>query len=216
MHHHISINSQVAFNFEQECRSTIPSSLCLDNLVAINRSVGYYLIVMPLKPISNFVYLIHLFICTPWSITWHIFMSLPLDGFAMSITPLVSSSLLILGPSTSSPNVTALNMKKSHCNTNKPPHDFLVLCEFVPYSLCRKPNRRFAWLVDELSKLQPCLELCRFAWALLKPRLQDRKCHFLREWHENQIIISFLNGWCITRGTQPKREMVCLKSRCCN
>jgi hypothetical protein len=149
-------------------------------------------------------------------IMWHTFVSLPLDGFAMSITPLVSSSLLILGPSTSSPNVTALNMKKSRCNTNKPPHDFLVLCEFVPYSLCRKPNRRFAWLVDELSKLQPCLELCRFAWALLKPRLQDRKCHFLREWHENQIIISFLNGWCITRGTQPKREMVCLKSRCCN
>jgi hypothetical protein len=59
-------------------------------------------------------------------IMWHTFVSLPLDGFTVSITPLVSSSLLILGPSTSSPNVIALSMKKPHRNTSKPSHDFLV------------------------------------------------------------------------------------------
>jgi hypothetical protein len=65
-----------------------------------------------LKPMANIIHLIHLFICAPLFIRWHAFVSLLLDDFTKSTTPLVSSPLLVHGLSPSSPCVTALSMKQ--------------------------------------------------------------------------------------------------------
>jgi hypothetical protein len=76
----------------------------------------------------------------------------------------------------------------------------------VPNSLCRKLDRRFTfdWLTSYLN--------CKLALnCASSPRhfssqdLQEGNCHFLSEWQENQIIISFWNGWHITQGTQQKK-----------
>jgi hypothetical protein len=73
----------------------------------------------------------HLFIVLLWSIMWHTFMSLPLDGFIMAITLLVSSPCLSLDLVRLRLNVTPLSMKKPRCNTRKPSHDFLASCALL-------------------------------------------------------------------------------------
>jgi hypothetical protein len=80
----------------------------------------------------------------------------------------------------------------------------------VPYSLCGKPNRRFTfdWLTSGLE-CNLALNCVGSPRRFSRQDLQDGKCHFLTEWQENQIIISFQNGWRITRGTQPERNVLC-------
>jgi hypothetical protein len=51
-------------------------------------------------------------LCSLGSIMRHTFVSLLLDDFAKSTTPLVSSPLLIRKPTPSSPSMTALNLKR--------------------------------------------------------------------------------------------------------
>jgi hypothetical protein len=46
------------------------------------------------------------------------------------------------------------------------------------------------WLVDELPKLQSCLDLCRFAEVLLQPGLQDGKHPF--HWNGPENLITTL------------------------
>jgi hypothetical protein len=84
-----------AFYLEQECRSTISSFVI--SLITLSPLIAPLVatqLFMSLKPISNFVHLIPLVVVLLWSIVCHAFVSLPLDGFAMLVTPLVSSSLL--------------------------------------------------------------------------------------------------------------------------
>jgi hypothetical protein len=130
-----------------------------------------------LKPISNFVHLNPLVVCALWAIACHVIMSLPLVGFTMWVTSLVRSLLLILGvlarPWTQfpSPCVTALSLKRHHheqASSWRP-------CELcLTYCVGTRPWVHFL-LVDELSRLQPYLELCRLAQMLLKPGLARRK-----------------------------------------
>jgi hypothetical protein len=97
-------------------------------------SVGRYQIVMSLEHILNFVHLIRLSFDLLWSIACHTFISLPLDGFPMSTTQLVSSPLLILGPSTLRLSVTTLSMKR-HCHSTSEPS-----CDLLPpRELCLTP-----------------------------------------------------------------------------
>jgi hypothetical protein len=134
------------------------------------------IILSSLKPMANFFPWIRLFMVLLWSLAWHTFMLLLLDDFAKSITPLVSSSLPILGPSNSSPHVTAVRMKRHHHDASKPSHNFLASCVLL---LVRATQQQVHfWLVNKLSRLQPCLELCWFTHALLKPGLARRKMSF--------------------------------------
>jgi hypothetical protein len=66
------------------------------------------------------------------------------------------------------------------------------------------------------SKLQHCLELCRFIQALLKTKVARWKVHFLVRVSKRLMYIIRRNGWRITRGTQPERRMLHLESRCYN
>jgi hypothetical protein len=85
----------------------------------------------------------------------------------------VSSLLLVREPSLSSPFVTTLSMKRCHHYPSKPSHDFLASCVLL---LMREtqPQVHF-WLVDKLSRVQPCLALCRFTQVLLKSGFARRK-----------------------------------------
>jgi hypothetical protein len=76
----------------------------------------------------------------------------------------------------------------------------------VPNSLCRKLDRRFTfdWLTSYLN-CKLALNCASSPRRFSSQDLQEGNCHFLSEWQENQIIISFWNGWHITRGTQPKK-----------
>jgi hypothetical protein len=80
-----------------------------------------------------------------------------------------------MDPSPSLPCMTSLILK--HCRHHEKAFSWL------PCKLCLTPcagNSTIGslWLVDKLPKLQPCLELCRFAQALLKPRHAEQKVPF--------------------------------------
>jgi hypothetical protein len=66
------------------------------------------------------------------------------------------------------------------------------------------------------SKLQPYLELCRFVQTLLKTKVARWKAHFLIGIGKRPRWIIHQNGWHMTRGTQLKRRVLRLESRCCN
>jgi hypothetical protein len=74
---------------------------------------------------------------------------------------------------------------------------------------------RYEWLMSS-SKLQPCLELCQFAQALLKTELQGEKCISLLALARGSNYDILLDGWRITRDTQPKRKILFLDSCCYN
>jgi hypothetical protein len=85
--------------------------------------------------------------------------------------------------------------------------------QVVPDPLCGKTQPQvYFWLVNKLSKLQPCFELCRYAHVLLKPGLARRKVSLPPIVARETIIVSFQNGWRITQGTQPKIKILCLDS----
>jgi hypothetical protein len=73
----------------------------LNNLVAIDHFMGRCLIIYVLEAHIELYPFDSPDDVLLWSIARHAFMSLTLDGFAMSVTLLVSSPLLILGPSIS-------------------------------------------------------------------------------------------------------------------
>jgi hypothetical protein len=78
-----------------------------------------------------------------------------------------------------------------------------------------KPRISSDWLISS-SKLQPCLELCRFAQALLKTEVARWKVHFLIRIGKRPLCNIRRNGWCITQGTQPKRRKSHLESHSYN
>jgi hypothetical protein len=63
------------------------------------------------------------------------------------------------------------------------------------------------------SKLQPCLELCRFVQALLKTKVARWKAHSFSEYVKRPICNIHQNGWCITQGTQLERRVLPMESR---
>jgi hypothetical protein len=67
-------------------------------------------------------------------------------------------------------------------------HDLLAPCNSCLLVVLRKQPPVHFWLVNELPKLQYCLELCLFAQGLLKPGLQDGKCPFHWNGPENLIM----------------------------
>jgi hypothetical protein len=109
-----------------------------------------FIVLSSLKPMENFVCLIHLFVVLLRSITWHAFMSLLLNDFVESITLMVSSSLFIPGPSPSSPCVTTLSMK-SRCH--KPQQTFPLLASCALILVQKTRLWVHFWLVDKLSRL---------------------------------------------------------------
>jgi hypothetical protein len=68
------------------CHATVGS------LLLYPTKLWSFIIPSSLKPMANFVHLIHLFVVLPWSITWHTFVSLLLNDFTKSTTLLVTSS----------------------------------------------------------------------------------------------------------------------------
>jgi hypothetical protein len=122
----------------------------------------------------NFVQSVHLFVVLLRSIAWHAFMSLLLDDFAKSITPLVSSSLLILGPSPSSPCVTAPSPNGRHHK-----HAF----SWAPCELCLTPcvedltagSLLIGWQTVQIVTLPWIVSVRQ---TLLKSRLARRKVSF--------------------------------------
>jgi hypothetical protein len=82
---------------------------------------------------GKFIHWIRLFVRAPLV---HLMARLCVTPLSMasSITLLVSLSLLIFGPSASSPCVTALSMKRLRHDVSTPSHDFLVPCK-----LCLTP-----------------------------------------------------------------------------
>jgi hypothetical protein len=87
---------------------------------------------------------------------------------------LVSSPLLVCGPSLSSPCVTALAWREFVAS--KPSHDFLVSCALL--LVWETQSQVHFWLVDKWSRMQPCLKLCRFAQTLFKAGLARWKVSF--------------------------------------
>jgi hypothetical protein len=87
------------------------------------------------------------------------------------------------------------------------PHDLLAPCNSCLLVVLENQPPVHIWLVDELSKLQSCLELCWFGQVLLPLGLQYGNSPFLLElaWESNHDTLP--NGWCITHGTQPKWNM---------
>jgi hypothetical protein len=77
---------------------------------------------------------------------------------------------------------------RNHCSLIKLPHDLLAHCNLCFLVLLKNQLPVHFWLVDELPKLQSCLELCRFTQAFLQPGLQVGKCPFHRLWPENLIM----------------------------
>jgi hypothetical protein len=73
----------------------------------------------------------------------------------------------------------------------------------------------FDWFMSS-SKFQRCLELCRFAQALLKTKVARWKAHFLVRISKRPMYTICWNGWHITRGTQPERRLSHLESHCYN
>jgi hypothetical protein len=98
---------------------------------------------------------------------------------------------------------------RTRCRLVKFLHDLLSPCNLCLLVLLENRPPVHFFLVDELSRLQTCLELCWFTQALLQPWLQDGKCR-------KSNYGTLPNGWCITQGTQPKGKMSCLKSWCYN
>jgi hypothetical protein len=102
----------------------------------------------------------------------------------------------------------------THCSFIKFPRDLLSSCNSCLLVLLENQLPVHFWLVDELSKLQSCLELCRFIQALLQLGLQDGKHPFLLELARESNYGTLPNGWRITQATQPKGKMSYLKSHC--
>jgi hypothetical protein len=99
--------------------------------------------------------------------------------------------------------------KDTRHNPRKLSHDALFLrCE-------AKQRVVFDWLLSS-SKLQPCLECCRFAQAPLKTKVVRWKAHSFSESVKRLMCNIHWNGWCITRGTQPKSRVLPLESRSYN
>jgi hypothetical protein len=68
------------------------------------------------------------------------------------------------------------------------------------------------WSIS-LYKLQPSLELYRFAQALLKTKAIRWKAHLILRVAKGPLCNIHQNGWRITRGTQPESRMLHLESR---
>jgi hypothetical protein len=103
---------------------------------------------------------------------------------------------------------------RNRCNRVKLPRDLLA-----PYNSClpvmlENQAPIHSWLVDELPKLQSCLKLCQLTQALLQPRTARWETTFLMELAQESDYDTHLNGWHITRGTQPKGRMSCLEFHC--
>jgi hypothetical protein len=160
----------------------------------------------PFEPPLTFVLL--------WFIVWHAFMLLSLVGFTMWECPCLSlESLPTLGPSTSSPCMTALSLRR-----HRQEHAF----SWLPCELCLIPcvgklwPQVYFWLVGKLSILQPYLELCRFAHALLKLGLARWKV-LLPLRVARELRYSILSEWMAyySRYATGKKGLM-LGFSCCN
>jgi hypothetical protein len=152
---------------------------------------------------ANFVRSIHLFVVLLWSIAWHVFVSHLLDDFVESITLMVSSSLLILGPSASSSCVTAPSLK-GRCHEQA---SSWRLCE-----LCLTPCLENSTAGSLLTSWQ-AVQIANLPWIMpVHPGAsQARICKMesvtsSRNGKRTKIIIFFQNGWHISRGTQPESK----------
>jgi hypothetical protein len=109
-----------------------------------------------------------------------------------------------------------MGLNTSSCGRNrynriKLPHDLPAPCNSCLLVVLENQPPVHFWLVDELTKLQSYLELCRFTQTLLQPRIARWETSFPLELAWESDHGTRLNGWCITRGTQPKGRMSCLE-----
>jgi hypothetical protein len=83
-----------------------------------------------------------------------------------------------------------LNTSSHHincCSLIKLLHDLLAPCNSCFLVMLKNQPPVHFWLVNELPKLQSCLELCRFAQMLLQLGLQDKKRPFHWNWSANLV-----------------------------
>jgi hypothetical protein len=102
----------------------------------------------------------------------HMIMLPPLIGSARPIVTLNSLSLLFWNHNISCLYMDMSDFKDNHRNPSELSHDPSLLV-FAAKSWVSSD-----WLMSS-SKLQPCLELCRFAQALFKTKVVRWKAHFL-------------------------------------
>jgi hypothetical protein len=100
----------------------------------------------------------------------------------MPIVTLIKPPLLVLGPVTPLCPDMAMPCPKDTChNSSKLSHDAL-------FHRCEAKLWVGSDRLLRLSKLQPCLELCRFIQALLKTKVAGWKTHFLLGTCENPPV----------------------------
>jgi hypothetical protein len=96
---------------------------------------------------------------------------------------------------------------KNRCSRINLSHDLWAPCILCLLVVLENQSPIHSWLFDELSKLQSCLELCRFTQALLQPGIARWETPFQLELARESDYDTHLNGWHITRDTQSKWRM---------
>jgi hypothetical protein len=162
-------------------------------------------------PTSNFVpfYSPWMSLLLPWPAKWHVFVLIILSDPATPNSISVGSPLLIHG-----------------------------LEHFFTWQKLLQPYKASTWSSSSLQLLSSCgvrqsstgsfftswwaVQIEILSWivsvcpALLQPGIARWEMPFLLELARESDYDTRLNGWHITRGTQPKERMSCLGSHCYN
>jgi hypothetical protein len=101
-------------------------------------------------------------------------------------------------------------LEDTYCNPNK----LSMTPKFLMLKLSHGLVLTGYWALPNCNVVSNC---AGSPWHFLRQNLQDGKCIFIHWKLARGLICNFpLNGWHITRGTQPKRKMLRLESRCYN
>jgi hypothetical protein len=143
----------------------------------------------------------------PWPIKRHAFIC----SFSVTLLCQILSRwvhpCLVVGSNTSSHG-------KNRCNLIKLLHNILAPCNPCLFVVLGKTNRRFIfyWLMS-CPNCNLILNCVGSTWASLD-RIARWETPFPLELAREFDYHTHPNGWCITRGTQPKGKMSCLGSHC--